>query len=102
MAGNIGPPPLFGAPWEREDAEAEERIQAGERRLSDRDSFFVGMNRNGIDWAAKQISELTGMDSQTAGSFATAMSVMEHRQQTRVANDIYDYLRRIGQFTKAR
>ena len=77
-----GLPPLFGAPWERQEQEGFSRSRS--------DEFFAGLKSEGLEWGAKKlILWVPGIDREVARSFATAISVMESRGQTRVASDLF-------------
>ena len=82
-----GLPPLFGAPWERREEEGLTRSRS--------DEFFAGLRSEGMEWAVKKLTIwVPGIDPNVARSFATAISVMESRGQTRVASDLLYFLLR--------
>ena len=81
-----GLPPLFGAPWERRQEEE------GFSR-SRRDEFFATLQSEGLEAAERKLAIwVPGVAPDVIRSFATAISVMEHRSQTRVASDLLNFL----------
>ena len=77
-----GLPPLFGMPWERQEQ--------SERVLSTRDEWFKGLETKGMEWAERQLLiRNPTLGPGFAQSVTLAISVMEHRGQTRVASDLW-------------
>ena len=76
-----GLPPLFGAPWERQ--------QPNETGVS-RDEWFNGLRTKGGEWALQQLMILNpALLPEMARSVTVAIDVMEHRGQTRIASDLW-------------
>ena len=76
-----GLPPLFGAPWERQ--------QPSETGVS-RNEWFDGLKMKGMDWAEQQLLVLNpALLPEMARSVTVAIDVMEHRGQTRIASDLW-------------
>ena len=79
-------PPLFGAPWERRE---EEETFSRSRR----EEFFAVLHGEGMEAAERKLAIwVPGVAPDVVRSFATAISVMEHRSQTRIASDLLNFL----------
>ena len=76
-----GLPPLFGAPWERQEP--------SETGIG-RNEWFDGLETKGMDWAEQQLIILNPtLLPEMAKSITLAISVMKHRGQSRVASDLW-------------
>ena len=80
-----GLPPLFGAPWERQ-----EKPVTGQRDKDQEDAFFDGLNRRGLDWGSKQLIRYNpSLTSEVAWSLATAIGIMNGSGQAKIAGDLF-------------